>query len=305
MTKVSPDGSGSTDMGGGAPLSRSRELPVSIAASGFTIEGKSIAGNESWFRVGELGLALDIGRCPDLLVPTPHVLITHAHLDHSLGIPFYAAQRKLQSLPAGTICLPAENVELTRELIRVHERLQGSRYDLQLLGFTAGESFSPRRDLRVRAHDATHTIPARAWEVLELRRKLRPEYRDSEGEEIRRIRASGVSVTDEEEASLLFYTGDTDREIFDRSPALFGSRVLIIECSFVQPDDRDRADRYRHIHADDLWARAEQFENELILLTHFSLRDSPEQTRGMISARCPEVLRDRIRLAFPAPHDRL
>src|SRR5438128_11928758 len=98
----------------------------SLRTPHFVIEGRSRAGHETYFRIRELGVALDIGRCPDVIVPMDHVFITHAHLDHSAGIPFYAAQRKLQRLEVGTIYVPEESAELVRELLAVPRRRSGS-----------------------------------------------------------------------------------------------------------------------------------------------------------------------------------
>ena len=45
----------------------------------------------------------------------------------------------------------------------------------------------------------------------------------------------------------------------------------------MAPEDRDRAREYAHIHLDDIVQRASLFENEAIVLTHFSLRYRPEE----------------------------
>ena len=85
----------------------SRSATVRIETPRFTIEGSSRAGVESWYRVRELGLALDLGRCPDNLVGVSRIMLTHAHIDHAAGVPYYAAQRKLQRLDPGTVYVPA------------------------------------------------------------------------------------------------------------------------------------------------------------------------------------------------------
>jgi len=285
--------------------SHTHGFEVELDVGRWTLEGKSLAGNETYFRVRELGLALDIGRCPDFLVGLAHVFVTHPHLDHSLGIPYYAAQRKLQRLPAGTVYVPAEIVDGYRDLIRVHEELQGSSYQIELVGVGEGETVSLRRDLRVRGARATHTVPARAWEVLEVRHALRPDLSGLEESEIRARATRGEIVNEEREDLVLFYTGDTDRDIFHVSPTLFDARVLVIECSFTAPDDLERARRYRHIHLDDIVEVAESFRNEVVVLTHFSLRDSAEETHRTVAARLPSNLRSRVRLALPPPFDRI
>ncbi|HVT03939.1 MAG TPA: MBL fold metallo-hydrolase [Thermoanaerobaculia bacterium] len=279
--------------------------PLTIRAGRLTLQGSSRAGNETYFRVRELNVALDIGRCPNILIGVPDIFVTHAHLDHAAGIPFYAAQRKLQRLEPGTIYVPESNLDDFRALMEVHERLEDTKYRLEFVGMRPGESHALRRDLFVRAHRATHRVVANAYEFIQTRRKLRPELTALSGEEIGRMRAAGAEIAEDHESSLLLYTGDTDRRMLEECESLFTTAVLVIECSFTAPEDRGRATEYAHIHVEDLYDFAERFRNEVIVLTHFSLRDSPAEAHQEIASRCPAVLRERIRLALPEPYDRL
>ncbi|MFN2443401.1 MAG: MBL fold metallo-hydrolase [Thermoanaerobaculia bacterium] len=272
---------------------------------GLTIEGKSRAGNETWFRVRELGLSLDIGRCPDLLVGLSNILVTHAHLDHALGIPYYAAQRRLYRLEAGNVFIPEEALDDYKALMALHEKLEGTSYPLNLVGMGAGETRRLRRDLIVRAHKATHRVPARAWELCELRHKLRPELAERSGPELARLREAGEEIETWTEVPLLFYTGDTDRRLLEESAALYRARILMIECSFTAEGEEERGRKYTHIHLSDLWDHADEFENEFILLTHFSLRDTPEQIHDRIRREAPTKLRERLVLALPEPFQRI
>jgi len=279
--------------------------PSTYRIGGLTIEGKSRAGNETWFRVRELGLSLDIGRCPDVLVGLSNILVTHAHLDHALGIPYYAAQRRLYRLDAGNVFIPEEALEDYRALMALHEKLEGTSYPLNLIGMKPGETHRLRRDLIVRAHRATHRVPARAWELCELRHKLRPELAETSGPELARMREAGEEIETWSEVPLIFYTGDTDRRLLEESTAIYQARVLIIECSFTAEGEEDRGRKYTHIHLSDLWEHADRFQNEFVMLTHFSLRDTPEQIHRRIRKEAPERLRDRLVLALPEPFQRL
>lgn len=272
---------------------------------GLTIEGKSRAGNETWFRVRELGLSLDIGRCPDLLVGLTNILVTHAHLDHALGIPYYAAQRRLYRLEAGNVYIPEEALDDYKALMALHEKLEGTSYPLNLVGMGAGETRRLRRDLIVRAHKATHRVPARAWELCELRHKLRPELAERSGSELARLREAGEEIETWTEVPLLFYTGDTDRRLLEENAALYRARILMIECSFTAEGEEERGRKYTHIHLSDLWDHADEFENEFILLTHFSLRDTPEQIHDRIRREAPAKLRERLVLGLPEPFQRV
>jgi len=276
-----------------------------IETEHFLIEGRSRAGHETWFKVRDLNVALDIGRCPDTLIGVPNVLVSHAHLDHAVGIPFYAGQRHLQRMPGGNVFVPAEALDDFRALMEIHSRLEGTGYSIELIGMAAGEERRLTRTLKVRAHRATHRVPARAWELLELRHHLRPELRGLEGAELAALREEGVALEETAEVPVLFYTGDTDRGILEQNAALYRAEVLMIECSFIMEGHQERAERYRHIHFDDLIDVADRFENRLIVLTHFSRRYSPPEVVETLRRRCPPHLRERLRLAFAEPWGRL
>jgi ribonuclease Z len=272
----------------------------------FLIEGRSRAGHETWFRVRDLNIALDIGRCPDAVVSMPHVFITHAHLDHAAGIPFYAGQRHLQGLEHGTIYVPSEAAEDVHALLDVQRRLTGATFEeVKIVGVAPGQELRVGRSLYVRGHAAPHRVAARGYEIIERRHHLREEYFGADGETIARLRHEGVQVEEEYRKAILFYTGDTDRGMLESCDALFRAEVLMIECSFVAEGHQDRAARYRHIHIDDIAEFAERFENDLIVLTHFSRRYSRDEIRDTVRRRLPASLHHRIRLGLPEQYQRL
>jgi ribonuclease Z len=271
----------------------------------FTIEGRTRAGHETWFRIRELNIGLDIGRCPDALLSVNNVFVTHAHLDHAAGIPYYAGQRQLQGMPPGRVYVPSETLDDFRSLMAIHTRLEGVQYDMELVGMAPGDVVKISRTLWARAHRATHRVAARAYEILDWRHHLKPEFFGRDGHELAQLRAAGTRIHDEVEVPILFYTGDTDRGILEQSEALYKAEVLMIECSFVADGHQGRAEKYRHIHFDDLSDFADRFENRVIVLTHFSRRYSRDEIVEMLRKRCPAVLRERIRLAFPERWQRI
>jgi ribonuclease Z len=271
----------------------------------FTIEGRSRAGHETWFRIRELGVALDIGRGPDAVIPMEHVFISHAHLDHAAGIPFYGAQRRLQQLDGGTIYVPDEAADDVRELLRIQERLTGHDFEITIRGMKPGDEVRFGRTHMVRAHTAPHRVAARAWELFEIRHRLREEFAGLDREELLRMHREGTRVDEPYTRPVLFYTGDTDRGLLEQCAEAFRAEVLMIECSFIDDGHQERAARYRHIHVDDIADFAEKFENEVIVLTHFSRRYSRDQIRDGVRRRLPALLHERIRLALPDAWQRL
>ena len=271
----------------------------------FLLEGRSRAGHETFFRIRELGVALDIGRGPDLVISMDHVFITHAHLDHAAGIAFYAAQRRLQRLDGGTIYVPAEAADDVRELLRIQEKLTGGDFEIEVRGLAAGDEVRFGRTHLVRAYAAAHRVAARAYELVEVRHRLREEFAGLGREEIAKLHRDGVRIDEPYSSPVLFYTGDTDRALLERCDAMYKAEVLLIECSFVADGHQERAEKYRHIHIDDIARFADRYENELIVLTHFSRRYSSEEIRRAVRRRLPVSLHERIRLALPEPWQRI
>src|SRR5260370_17349558 len=172
----------------------------------FTIEGRSRAGHETYFRVRDLNLALDIGRGPDCVMGGRNVLVTRGHVDHAAGIPFYAAQRRLHGLGRGRVIVPEEAADGFRRLMALHEELSGTTYDVEIAGLAHGATMRLDRLHDVRAHRAPHRVPANAYEIIEVRHHLKNEFA---GRDIARLRRDGAQVDEEHRRSILFYTGDT------------------------------------------------------------------------------------------------
>ncbi|HEX8411390.1 MAG TPA: MBL fold metallo-hydrolase [Thermoanaerobaculia bacterium] len=271
----------------------------------FLLEGRSRAGHETFFRIRELGVALDIGRGPDLVLPMDHVFITHAHLDHAAGIPFYAAQRRLQGVDGGTIYVPSESADGVRELLRVQEKLTGGEFHVDIRGLEVGDEVRFGRTHMVRAHAASHRVAARGYELVEIRHRLLPEFEGMDRDELSRLHREGVRIDGPYSSPVLFYTGDTDRGLLEKCEAAFKAEVLLIECSFLADGHQERAEMYRHIHIDDIADFAEKFENQLIVLTHFSRRYSRDEIRTLVRRRLPVSLHERVRLALPEQWQRL
>jgi ribonuclease Z len=133
--------------------------------------------------------------------------------------------------------------------------------------------------------------------VWERRKKLKPEYADLSGEQIRDLRMSGQEVTAEQRFPRLAYLGDSAPQGLDDCPAMYEADVLIAEMTFVAPSHRkDKIHKFGHLHLDDFLDRRDRFKNELIIAAHFSTRYHPTSIRTIVERRVPDMLDGRLHL---------
>lgn len=269
---------------------------VSLEAAGIPIEGVSIAGHESYFKLPGFRAMLEFGRAPEDTLGYETVCVTHGHLDHAAGLAHHASRRKLTGLPPARVFAPEEALPDLAVWLGASERLEQVRYGTRLEAAVPGGSISLRRDLELSFFAGRHRVPTVGYLFSEVRRKLKDEHSEASGPEIAALRALGVEVTRREEIPLLAYPGDCGPAIFEAAPAILRAKVLLIECSFLAPEDVERAHAYEHLHIRDFAERADLFENEVVVLAHFTLRSTAEEIRAAI-AGLPARLRDRV-IAF-------
>jgi ribonuclease Z len=209
------------------------------------------------------------------------------------GLAHFASRRRLARLPAARVFVPAETAPHVAQWVKACEQLERIDYELEVVPVSPGDRLRLRNDLELTVLPGRHRVPTVGYLFSEVRQKLLAELAGKDGGEIAALRAKGIPVTRREEIPLLAYPGDCGEEIFDVCPELFRAKVLLLECSFLLPDDRERAREYAHIHLDDILARADRFENEAVVLTHFSQRYGPAEIRQALRA-IPEPLASRV-----------
>ena len=266
---------------------------VAINAAGLAIEGVSIAGRESFYKVPAFHTLLEFGRAPEDTVSYSTVCLTHGHLDHAAGLAHHASRRRLDGMPAARIFAPEDAASDLEGWLAFSQRLENVDYGLHVTAASPGMTFSLRNDLELKVLPGRHRVPTVGYLFSEVRHKLRDEFHGLPGEKIAALRGEGVEVTRRVETPLLAYPGDCGPAVFDAAPELFLARVLLIECSFLIPEDRDRARAYAHLHLEDFLERASLFRNEAVVLTHFSQRYRVEEIRRAL-ATLPEDLAARV-----------
>ena len=263
----------------------------------LTIEGYSRAAVQTYWRIPEMKLGFDLGGQPWDFMGTPTWFISHTHLDHIAALPVYIARRRMMKMEPPTIYLPEHAVEGIRRVLQAFSRLDRGRLPCRLVATKPGDEVELSRELAVTAHAMRHTVPAMGYLVWQRRRKLKHEFQDLTGDQIRDLRVAGTEVTLEQRTPRVAYLGDSTIEGLDECPAMYDAEVLILEMTFVARNHRpDKIRKLGHIHLDDIVARRDRFKNNVIIAGHFSTRYHPQQAEAIVKKQLPDMLDGRLHL---------
>lgn len=263
----------------------------------ITIEGYSRAAVQTYWRIPEMKLGFDLGGQPWDFMGTSTWFVSHTHLDHIAALPVYVARRRMMKMDPPTIYLPDHAVDAVERLLKVYRHLDRGRLPCELIPVKAGDEFELSRELVVTASATHHTVPALGYIVWERKQKLKAEYLELRGDQIRDLKLSGVEITDEVRVPELAYLGDSAPAGLDNCPAMYEARVLISEMTFVAPSHRkDKIHKHGHMHLDDYVDRKDRFKNERVIVGHFSTRYNSRQIRSLVSKALPDMLGDRLYL---------
>jgi len=269
----------------------------SLTHDRITIEGYSRAAVQTYWRIPEYKLGFDFGAQPWDFMGTPTWFISHTHLDHIAALPVYVARRRMMKMDPPTIYVPDHALDPVERLLKVYRQLDRGRLPCELIAVRPGDEIELSRELVVTATAVRHTVPALGYIVWERRKKLKPEYSELSGPEIRDLRLSGVEITTEIRVPQVAYLGDSSPAGLDRCPDMYRAKILLAEMTFVAPDHRkDKIHKHGHMHIDDFVERRDRFENERVIATHFSTRYSKRQIRHFVERALPDMLGGRLYL---------
>ncbi len=269
--------------------------------AGHWVDGISVGGVETCIDFPELKLCFDLGRCPSEAVQRPTVLFTHAHMDHMGGVAWHASTRELRNMPPPNYVVPRENAQAFAELFEVWRKLdRGSmRHTLTPLGI--GEELELPCTLFARPFRSPHRVPCQGYGLWKRHRKLKVGYLGRSAPELRELgQRLGDELYDWSDVPEIAFTGDTLSEVIDREEVVRKARLLVMEVTFL--DDRVSVEKSRskgHIHLDEVAERADLFENEALLFTHFSSRYQRHEIERALDRRLPRHLRERVHALLP------
>jgi len=268
----------------------------------FTLAGYSVAGEESVIVAPELDCAFDIGKCPREALTVNHVLLSHGHMDHAAGLPYYFAQRDFQGIPCGAALVPADLVGPLEHLMVAWGAVEGHTPPHHFVGMEAGDDYEIRRGLVARAFDTRHLPGSLGFSLIEVRQKLKEQYLDLTGPQIVELKKKGVEITNRVEVPLVAFLGDTAKADYADLSYVADAKALLIECTFFDTDHVRRARAGKHLHVADLAEVLEGMNNERIIIIHVTRRTNMGAARRILRQTLRKEILDRVTFLMSRRH---
>jgi ribonuclease Z len=215
-------------------------------------------------------------------------------MDHAAGLAYYFSQRAFVGNAPGTMLMPTPLVRWAKAIMAAWAGMEGHPSPANILPMEPGQEYTLRRGLIVRAFAVNHAAPSLGYSLIEVRRKLKPELLDKPQHELIALKNQGVQIQYPLEVPLVAFCGDTAPGDFLLLPHVRNARVLVLECTFLEPDHLRRARAGFHLHASDLPPLLAQLNNQAILLTHLTRRTSLRQARHLLEQTLPTEIMQKI-----------
>jgi ribonuclease Z len=272
----------------------------SLDLDGLTLEALSVGGIESCYRIPKLLILLDIGRCPPGCDRYPTLFISHSHIDHCGGLPYYVSMRSLKKMKPPTVYCPSECQKDLQAMLDSWRPLDADAHRCKLIGVDSGDEIPLKHDCFIRAFASPHRVPVRGYTIFKRTRSLKPQLKGLNATQIAARAKAGEEVNQYTVRPEFCFPGDTLIESVEQEDSVRKSRILLLECTFTgSKPSVERARQAGHIHLDQIAERADLFENEIIVLTHWSQRYSHHQIKRDVENKLPKSLLSRIRLILP------
>lgn len=282
-------------------------VTIPVPSAGLTIEGFSISGVATWIVVPELDVMFDAGECPLSAVPVNTVFLSHIHGDHARCLPRHWQLRRMFRMAEATYYVPPDSIDGFREITRIEAGMEGiAPADVEYPNLrTLPDDLSLtqiRKGVWARSFPVTHRVRSVGYTIGRTVQKLRPEYAHLTGPEIGALRKGGTVITDAVDTPLVTFIGDCIGQSLIEQSHIFESKIVILECTYVEDEDQENATAHGHTHLRDIvevLSHGSAPACEALILKHFSLKSDPKRVRELVEQMTPPEWKGRVHVFLP------
>ena len=268
-----------------------------------TISGYSTALFSTWYFIEEWGVLFDAGDgvISALLQKSrkiDHVFISHADRDHLTGL---LQLNQLNARPGFPVMYYPKDSASFPALERFSKQFDVHVSRTVWEAVTEGDEIAIAKDMLVLPVRNGHVpvdkaiIRSLGYKVVQTRKKLKPEYLQLSGEELRQLgeKIGRDNLSMELRENLLIYSGDTPVEDADKYD---NTRILIHEATFLGDgeDIRERSYGNKHSTLEEVMEMVSRLNIGKLILGHFSSRYSGADIDAAIRKLC-----DKYAINFP------
>jgi len=260
----------------------------------YRVQGISIAGEQTCVQVPELDICFDIGLCPRIALASPYVALSHGHMDHIAGLPYYFSQRVFQKIGTGKCVCHADLAKPIAAMMATWTPLEQQRTPHEVIPIEPDQQIEIKNNMFLKAIEVSHTVASLGYAVIERRSKLKPEFTDFPQEKLRELKASGVEITRTLEIPQVAYTGDCEFGPYLFRDEFATAKIVIAECTFLEEDHLNRAGVGKHLHIDDIARLLPAWQADAVVLIHLSRRTNMATSRQQLVKRVGEEAAQRV-----------
>ena len=136
----------------------------------YRLHGTSIAGEQTALHVPEFDVVFDMGQCLRSSLSANIVALTHSHMDHVGGLPYWFSQRYFQKIAGGKCLCHPDTADPIRKMLQSWAPIERQETPHEVVGVAPEEEVPIRQNVVLRAIESQHTCPSLAWAIIEHRR---------------------------------------------------------------------------------------------------------------------------------------
>jgi ribonuclease Z len=238
----------------------------------FRVQGISVAGEMTTVQIPEMDVTFDMGCCPRAMLASKFVALSHGHMDHAGSLAYYCSQRRFQGMGSGHIVCDKRIAPAVHKMMAGFHDLEQQKTPYELIELEPDGQIMIKNSIYLRGFELEHTSPSFGYVIVEKRTKLKPEFVDFPQEKLKELKDRGTEITRTLEIPLIAYIGDTGPGPHLVREDVRKAQIIITECTFFEPEHRERAKVGMHLHVNDLAEWLKVAEAQAFVVTHISRR---------------------------------